>query len=299
MRSRHAARYRIVRGAGAALLAGVVVLAGCASGGDDDEAVDTSTSTATAEPTVTDALFTPADDAATVATAVDGDEDGASTAPDTEADDASETTVDEGADDAADGATTTLAVVPDTGVPGIDSTNVFCRAWAQFGGTFQGLAIAWGVGDADLAAHNEVAASSAVLSAVADLDANVPTEIEHERADLAALVEPMSRRAAAARDELVAAGVADVGILDLGDAWLVALADAGIDEPAIVIAVPDTVEEVALSAASAAFAAARPPLIDDPSMITDVAIPDTEQYLIDNCPDQGTLLGNDDVDVAP
>lgn len=185
------------------------------------------------------------------------------------------------------------ATVPDTGVPGIDSPDAFCRAWSEFAGSFQALAGAWSLGDPSAAARLEVAASAALVAAVTSLDENLPPELESERAAVAALVEPLARRAAAADDALDAAGLSSSAIVALGEAWLEALSAAGVDDPTISIVVPSEVDETALAEAVAAFAAARPSITEDPSMITDVRVPQTEQYLIVNCPDQGTLGGND------
>ena len=126
-------------------------------------------------------------------------------------------------------------------------------------------------------------------------DANLPSELESERDALAELVGGMSRRAEAADDEMVAAGLAAPAIVALGEAWLTALVDAGVDDPTITVVVPAAVDPTAFESAVTAFAASKPPITEDPSLITDVEIPLTEQYLIANCPDQGTLGGNDNV----
>jgi hypothetical protein len=279
---------RLRRGVLVALVVALGVGA-CSSSDDRDGAATPAPSPA---PTTTDQLFTPATESGADPSGTDavGEPDDAAVTTSAGTDGAVGSVSEGQASDR-----TTLATVPDTGVPGIDSTDVFCRAWSRFGGTFQALAVAWDRGEPPLAARNEVAAAGAVLAAIDALDTNVPAELEGERADLAALVAPLGRRAAAGRDELVAAGVDPEGVDALGEAWLDALADAGIDEPSIEIVVPATVDEGALTAAADAFASARPSLLEDPSMITGVAVPETEQYLIDNCPDRGTLLGNDDV----
>jgi hypothetical protein len=276
-----------------AALAAVLLVAACAS--DDDGVGDAPTSTAPTSPTTSEPLFTPAGE---------GPDDDAPTTLDVEqptdaTDEPAEAVPTAAADTAPADEITTLPTIPDTGVPGIDSTDVFCRSWSEFGGTFQGLAISWGQGDPPDAALNEVAASSAVLVAVDELDASLPAELETERADLMALVEPLARRAEAARDELLDAGVSPEGVLALGDAWIATLVEVGIDDPAIVVTLPAGVDAAQVEAAATAFADGRQSLVEDPSMITDVATPQTEQYLVANCPDQGTLLGNDDVTGAP
>jgi hypothetical protein len=183
--------------------------------------------------------------------------------------------------------------VPDTGVPGLDSTDAFCRAWSQFAGTFQALAGASVLGDPDEAARSEVAASGALLAAIDDLDANLPAELDSERAALTELTGGTAARAAAARDELLAAGLAQADVDALAQAWLDALAAAGVDDPTVSIDLPPGVDADAFAAAVDAFAAAKPAIVDDPSMINGAEVPLIEQYLADNCPDQGTLAGND------
>ncbi len=198
---------------------------------------------------------------------------------------------------ATDESTTTIGIVPDTGVPGIDSGDLFCRSWSRFAGSFQALALAasFGVDDVE-ATRSEVVASPALIAAVEGLDTGLPAELESERSTLVVdLVGPMTRRAEQARAELVAAGLTDEEIEALGDAWLVTLAEEGVDDPDLFVEV-DGVDEAAVDAAVAAFGAALPPIDEDPSLITDAQVPLTEQFLLENCPDQGTLGGNDVID---
>lgn len=191
-----------------------------------------------------------------------------------------------------------VATVPDTGVPGLDSADAFCRSWSEFAGSFQALALATSLGtDPAAAARLEVAAAPAILAAIKGLDANLPEQIEAEREALVSeLAGPMSRRAARARDELLDAGLAQPAIVTLGEAWLGALAAAGLEDPDIDLDVPAAVDPAAFDAAVDEFVAALPPIDQDPSLITDASIPLTERYLVDNCPDQGTLGGNDIID---
>lgn len=193
---------------------------------------------------------------------------------------------------------TTIGTVPDEGVPGIDSTDTFCRSWSEFAGSFQALAVATSFGSDPAAAPRlEVAASSAVAASVAGLDSNLPSELESEREALVTdLVGPMLRRAERAVTELERAGVAEEGIELLGAAWLATLAAAGLDNPDISLALPQEVDEAAFDDAAQSFSGALPPIDQDPSLITDAQIPLTEQYLVANCPDQGTLGGNDVID---
>ncbi|MGI9644907.1 MAG: hypothetical protein ACR2O6_06315, partial [Ilumatobacteraceae bacterium] len=80
-----------------------------------------------------------------------------------------------------------------------------------------------------------------------------------------------------------------------GEEWLAALAEGGVDDPDLVVVV-DGVDEAAVGLAVDAFASALPPINEDPSLITDARVPMTEQFLLENCPDQGTLGGNDVID---
>ncbi len=198
---------------------------------------------------------------------------------------------------ATDAATTTIGTVPDEGVPGIDSVDAFCRSWSEFAGSFQALAVATSFGsDPAAVSRLEVAAAPLLIGAGQGLADNLPPEVESERTTLSDLVGPMLRRADRARVELVAAGLGDEAIAALGEAWRSALSDAGLDEPDIPLVVPDGVDAAGFDAASAAFAAALPPINQDPSLITNASVPLIEQYLRENCPDQGTLGGNDIID---
>lgn len=200
---------------------------------------------------------------------------------------------------AADRATTTaIPTVPDTGVPGLESADEFCRSWSEFAGTFQALAVAWAVGgDERRAATNELAAAPALLAAVGGMAAAFPSELAEERdAVLDGLLGPMTRRAERARSELDAAGLTAAEIDVLGDAWLTTLAERGTDDPALAVAIPPSVDAQRLDAAVTAFVTSVPAIDLDPSLVTDVTTPATDAYLAANCPDRGTLAGNDEVD---
>ncbi len=189
-----------------------------------------------------------------------------------------------------------MAVIPDSGVPGLDSEDGFCRAWSEFAGSFQALALASSASDPIGAARAEVAAAPVVVAAVGQLGVRLPRELEPEREALTVeLTGPMARRAARAVDAMDAAGLDADQIDEVGAAWLVALAEAGLDDPNIDVAVASSSVE-GFEAAVAAFTAAVPPIAQDPSLITDASTPLTFAYLGANCPDQGTLGGNDIVD---
>ncbi|NND75493.1 MAG: hypothetical protein HKN44_10865 [Ilumatobacter sp.] len=187
---------------------------------------------------------------------------------------------------------TTIAVIPDTGVPGIESDDDFCRAWSEFAGSFQALGIASAIGDPAAAYRLEVLASAAVVAAAADLGATLPEAIEGERAALIdEFAGPFVRRAERAQLELRNAGIEDLDAIRVS--WLEQLATSGVDDPEMIVSLPAGVDGEAVDAAVDAFAAAVPRIAEDPSLITAAAIPQTEAHLAANCPDQGVLGGND------
>lgn len=193
--------------------------------------------------------------------------------------------------------TVEIVPVPDVGVPGIDSADPFCRAWSEFAGSFQ--AVAFGsTADSDPvgAVRLEVIASAAVSSAARTMADEFPESVTSERdIFLDDVIGPFVRRADRASDELRAAGLAAGDIEQLGDAWLRALVEAGVDDPEIAVAVPDGLTE-AVDAATEVFAANVPVIAADPSLITQAEAPATLGYLADNCPDRGILAGNDAID---
>jgi hypothetical protein len=188
-----------------------------------------------------------------------------------------------------------IATVPDSGVPGLDSDDVFCRGWSEFAATFQALAFMSASGaDPAGAVRAEVVAAGAVLDAVVTIDSSFPEVIAGERRWFVdGLLGPFTRRAERARDELLAAGLSPTGIDELGAVWLDALANAGLAAPAV--QVPDPFRS-AVDTAAASFSAALPAIGDDPSLVTDAATPETVAYISATCPDQGTLGGYDVID---
>ncbi len=193
--------------------------------------------------------------------------------------------------------TSSSPVVADTGVPGLDSDDEFCRSWSEFAGTFQALALAASLArDPADATRTEVAGSSTIVAAAAGLDEHLPDELESERQALTVgLVGPMARRAGAAVDALTAAGLTATEISALGEAWLGTLTASGLDEPIEDVPLDPAVAD-RVDAAAASLAAARPSIVEDPALITDASTPLTLAYLADHCPDQGILAGNDIVD---
>jgi len=188
------------------------------------------------------------------------------------------------------------ATVPDEPVPGLDSDDPFCRAWSEFAGSFQALALASGVGaDPENAIRLEVAASGAVLRAVADLDASMPAETADERDTfIDALLGPFTGRARVANESLLAAGLTEAQVVELGDLWLVTLSAARSQDPDLVFVVPPDVQ-AAFDDAVASFSARVAPINEDPSLVTDTDVPQTLAYIAGACPDQGILAGNDTI----
>jgi hypothetical protein len=182
-----------------------------------------------------------------------------------------------------------IPVVPETGVPGIDSADAFCRAWSEFAGSFQAVGLVSAVGDPGNAFRLEVLAAAAVVDAVRALDSDLPAELEEERVPLVAdFAGPYFARASAAD------GLLDVDVREaFAASWIAQLAEQGVDDPFLEVDLPGVADPTLFAAAVESFSAAFPSIVEDPSLITDVQIPLTDAYLASNCPDQGILGGND------
>lgn len=189
--------------------------------------------------------------------------------------------------------TESLPAVAETGVPGIASDDLFCRAWSTYAGSVQALSLSWAV-QPEAAAALEVAASSALTRAVAAMSSELPSEIESNRQALTVDVPaPLLRRADRARSLLVEAGLDDTQIDELGDRWVAAITEQGIENENLSIEVPPE-SATALGTASQAFAAELPSLVEDPTMdTTEFDIGPSLAYIAATCPDQATLAGND------
>jgi hypothetical protein len=188
-----------------------------------------------------------------------------------------------------------LPAIPEVGIPGLDSDDVVCRAWSRFGGSFQVVAVAaaFGAGDPDAVAALEVIASPTVTAAYDDLVANWPDELVDEAEVVAdGYLGPFARRADRALAALVAAGADALAQETIVAAWETALAGRDPSEPEIVVVLPADIQAI-VDVAASALATQVVPIPSDPSLVTDVDVPLTEQYLVDNCPDRGTLGGVD------
>jgi hypothetical protein len=192
-------------------------------------------------------------------------------------------------------AATVIATVPDTGVPGIDSDDLFCRSWSRFAGSFQVVAVAatFGEGGSVEAATLEVMASPVVVASYRDFLENVPDEAVEE-SDVVArdFPGPYARRSERALTALRDAGADDVMLEAIAAAWLDALAERDPMSPTLEVALQSDVEVVVVAAA-ADFDAQLVPIPLDPSLVSEAEVPLTERYLSDNCPDRGALAGSE------
>jgi hypothetical protein len=190
--------------------------------------------------------------------------------------------------------TESLPPVAETGVPGIESDDAFCRSWSTYAGSVQALSLAWVLQPPDDAAALEVAAATAVTRAVKGMADELPAEIEPNRQALTVDVPgPFLRRADRALGLLADAGLDEARIEVLGERWVAAITEQGIESETLEIDVPAE-SEVALAAAAQAFADELPSVVEDPTLDTTAFdIGPSLAYISVNCPDQGTLAGND------
>ena len=130
--------------------------------------------------------------------------------------------------------------VPDTGVPGIDSDDAFCRSWSEFAGSYQALTFSWALVGGQPSARLEVMANGALRAAVAQLADALPDELSSERQALTIdLTTPILRRAERSRELLLVEGVDEATIDALSSLWLAALADAGPESDDLTVPIDD------------------------------------------------------------
>lgn len=185
--------------------------------------------------------------------------------------------------------------VPETGVPGLDSTDQFCAAWSRFGGSFQVVAVnaAFGAGSIEDRAVIEVVAGPTVVAAHAEMAETWPDEIAAESAvALDDAFGPLARRSAAAPDALAAVGLTEEQRVALDDAWLSFLADRDPTDAEVNLVVPDELNAVVVAAVPL-YLDAVGPWAEDETLVTQASTPLTDEYLATRCPDQGTLLGGE------
>ncbi|BAN01366.1 hypothetical protein [Ilumatobacter coccineus] len=187
--------------------------------------------------------------------------------------------------------------VSETGVPGIDSDDEFCRSWSEFAGSYQALTFGWAIQGGEAAARLEVVATDVLSRAVAAMGEHLPAAIESDRQALTVdLPTPLLRRAERARALLADAGVDEPTIVALGDMWLAAVTEAGLESETLAVTIDDPALDEMVDEAARALLEQLPPIIEDPSLIVDVDISATENHLFENCPDRGVLSGNDRID---
>jgi hypothetical protein len=96
---------------------------------------------------------------------------------------------------------------------------------------------------------------------------------------------------AAAYESLTEVGADAATVTAIGDAWLAGLARRDPSTPEFVVDLPDEVWGT-IDEAAELFGARLVPFGSDPSLVTDVSTPLTDEYL-GRCPDQGTLSGHE------
>jgi len=189
----------------------------------------------------------------------------------------------------------TVSELDEIGTPGLDSDDAFCSSWSRFAGSFQVVAVtaAFGSGPPEDLAALEVAAAPTVTRAYEGLLANWPDELAEEEALVAdEFLGPFARRSAEARDALDAVEADDAAISAISEAWLDGLARRDPSTPEFVVDLADG-EWATIDEAAVVFAARRVPFGSDPSLVTNVVTPLTDEYLAVSCPDQGTLSGQE------
>lgn len=185
----------------------------------------------------------------------------------------------------------------DSGVPGLDSIDPFCRAWSAFAGSFQVVAVAAAFSDGSDREIGvlEVVAAPVVVDAAEEFFATLPGELAAERELLADdYLGPFERRSREALDALVAAGATPADLDELAAIWTTVLAARDPDRPAPEIVLTDPLDAL-VEAAVALVMESRPPFRSDDRLASGARAPLTENYLALNCPDRGLLAGGDDI----
>jgi hypothetical protein len=187
--------------------------------------------------------------------------------------------------------TTLLATPEPTGVPGLDSPDPFCAAWATYAGTVQSLGIAASFGDLSSVelAGLELIAAPHVVEVGEAIDSTWPQDgaVAAERATVIdQRIGPYVRRAQRAVEALTAAGVTKDELSELSALWQLALSERDPQQPVIDVPGIRPDLQTRLDEAAVAYDRDVTPFAADPSLTTDhVAAPTTEQYLAEHCPD--------------
>lgn len=190
--------------------------------------------------------------------------------------------------------TASIVDVPETGVPGLDSDDLFCAAWSRFGGTWQVLLVgSTFLDDPQRVAEWEIAAANVVGDAYGALLANFPDALADEAEVVAdGYFGVLDRRTEDARRALADAGATPDDVARLGEAWLLALESRDPSTPDLRFEIPETLDDLVDEAATD-LRGRRVAIHVDPSMAVDAATPRTDAYLETTCPDQGTLGGQE------
>lgn len=183
---------------------------------------------------------------------------------------------------------------PETGVPGLDSDDVFCAAWSRYAGSFQVIAVASSflIDDPRRAFELEVAGSHTVVNAYAELLEHWPRELTDERATAEQVFGPLATREADTASVLEAAGATPADLAAIDAAWLTALANRNPESPDVDLALDGPLADLVGAAADTMYNS-RGPLHHDPTLITEIEPVRTYEYLARTCPDEGLLAGVD------
>ena len=184
-------------------------------------------------------------------------------------------------------------IIPETGVPGLDSPDLFCASWSQWAGSYQVISVtsAFGGGAPADVAGLEVIASTVVVEANSNLLAAWPEEIESERTIGAdKLFGPLTRRLTVALEALESSGADEAMLVTIRTAWMNALAARDSTNPEFSVDLPEEIWAV-VDAAVTDFLSRLVPFGNDPSLIIEADTHPIDDYIASTCPDQGTLLG--------
>lgn len=190
---------------------------------------------------------------------------------------------------------TTVGPAEPTGVPGLASADPFCAAWAGYAGTLQALGIAASFGGltSERFAALELVAAPRLVDFAEAIAAEWPQQPSALAGEKNAVVEqrvgPHARRARKAVDALRAAGVTDVEIHTLGEAWGSALTQRDPSAPVIDVPLGDASLQAKVDTAAGAYDSAVTPYANDPSLVIQgVQSPETDAYLASHCPELAT-----------
>lgn len=193
------------------------------------------------------------------------------------------------------GGVTSVMSVPETGVPGLDADDAFCAAWARFGGSFQVIAVhaAFGDGTAESTARYELLAAPTVVDAYEAMRAAWPERLATESdTALDGRFGPLATRIGQGVTSLGDAGIGAEAADEIRAEWLAALSQRDPQATEVVVDLSADTSSI-VDAAIDDYLDVVGPWSDDPTLVTDVVTPLTDEYLATACPDQGTLAGQE------